>query len=119
MGSIIVHTLSKAFTKVITFSGVLAQWSLPVDFHFNADPSSFEVDNPYQNRVLRRYRIVSSKIEVQMECSLHCSYKFVCFDKRFYNESAMLTCPIHDSKRNRNVHFMAAKETKNNGIIKK
>ena len=52
------------------------------------------------------------------ERSLCCSYRVVCFDKRFNNESAMLTSPNHGRKRKK-VQFMAAKETKNNGIIKK
>ena len=38
MGSIIVHTLLKAFLKVVTLSGVLAVQSRLVDFRFNADP---------------------------------------------------------------------------------
>ena len=59
--------------------------------------------------------IVSTKIEVQTERSLCCSYRFVCFEKRFHNENAILTSPIYDSKR-KTVQFMA-EETKNNGII--
>ena len=38
MGSIIVRTLLKEFSKVVTFSGVLAVRGRPVDFCFNADP---------------------------------------------------------------------------------
>ena len=60
---------------------------------------------------------MSTKIELQTERSFYCSYRFVCFDERFLNESAMLTSPIHGSKRKK-VQFMGAKEKKNNGIIK-
>ena len=61
---------------------------------------------------------MSTKIEVQTERSLRCSYKLVCFDKSFLNEYAMFTSPMHGSNRNK-VQFIAAKETKNNGIKKK
>ena len=37
MGSISVHTLPKAFTKVVTFCAALAARGQPVDFCFNAD----------------------------------------------------------------------------------
>ena len=56
-----------------------------------------------------------TEIEVQTERSLRCSYRFVSFDKRFHNESLMLTSPIHGSKRNeKQWHY---KETDQNGII--
>ena len=38
MGSIIVRTLLKAFSKVVTYCGVLAMQGRPVDICFNADP---------------------------------------------------------------------------------
>ena len=66
---------------------------------------------------------MSTKIEVQTERWLCCSYRFVCFNKRFHNESAMLTgqfmganekSPIHDSKRNEKQWLN--KEAKQNGI---
>ena len=63
------------------------------------------------------YKIVSTKIELQTECSFCCSYRFVSFDEHFPNESAMLTSPTHGSKQKK-VQFMAAKEMKNNDIIK-
>ena len=43
MGSIIVHILSKVFTKVVTFSGVLMVRDRLVDFHFNADPVALKL----------------------------------------------------------------------------
>ena len=38
MGSIIVRTLLKAFSKVVTYCGVLAVRGRPVNIRFNADP---------------------------------------------------------------------------------
>ena len=47
MGSIIVRTLLKAFSKVVTFPRVSAVRGRPVDFRFNADPvSTREAGNP-------------------------------------------------------------------------
>ena len=76
MGSIIVYTLWRAFTKVATFCGVLAVRGRPVDFRFNTDPVAL--------------KLVTHTINVstmKARCSL--------------------------------VQFMAAKETKNNCVIKK
>ena len=52
MGSIIVQRLSKAFTKVATFSGVLAVRVQPVDFRFNADPVALKLVT--QNKIVFR-----------------------------------------------------------------
>ena len=38
---------------------------------------------------------VTVNSEVHTECPLCCSYQFVVLDKRFHNESAMLTCSVH------------------------
>ena len=43
MGSIIVQTLSKAFLKVVTFSGILDVRGRPVDFRFHADPVALKL----------------------------------------------------------------------------
>ena len=43
MGFVIVRTLLKAFSKVVTFSGVLALRGRPVDFRFNADPVALKL----------------------------------------------------------------------------
>ena len=44
MRSIIVLTLTKAFTKVATFSGVLTVRGRPVGFHFNAHPVALKLE---------------------------------------------------------------------------
>ena len=117
MGFIIVRTLSKAFSKVVTFSGVFAVRVRPVDFRFSADPVPLKLVT--HNKIgFRDVTGLSIKIEVQKKRLFCCSYRVVYFDKRFNNESAMLTSPNHGSERKK-VQFMAAKETKNNGIIKK
>ena len=45
MGSIIVHALSKTFSKVVTLSGVLAVRGQPDDFRFIADPVALKLVN--------------------------------------------------------------------------
>ena len=52
MGSIIVRTLLKAFSKVVIFSGVLAVRGRPVDFRFNADPVPLKLVT--QNKIVFR-----------------------------------------------------------------
>ena len=52
MESITVRTLLKAFSKVITFSEVLAVRGWPVDFCFNADPVPLKLVT--QNKIVFR-----------------------------------------------------------------
>ena len=65
MGFGIIHTLSKAFMKVVTFSGVLVLRGRPVDFCFNADPGALNF-------------VTHNKIVFRASYSGWCPPKFKC-----------------------------------------
>ena len=105
--------MSKAFTKVVTCSGVLALRGRPVDFSFNADPVAPKLVT--HNKIVFRAATGSRLLRLKCIRSGRCVEvtDSFCFDKRLHNESATLTSLIHGSKRKK-AQFMAAKETKNN-----
>ena len=108
MGSIIVHTLSKTFTKVITFSEVLAVGGRPVDFHFNVNPVALKLVT--HNKIV--FRAGMGSCLPRSKCERNARYIAVTDFFVLINVS---------TKRARcsSIRFMAAKETKKKGTIKK
>ena len=104
MGSIIVHTLSKALTKVVYNSAG----------HFNEDPVALKLIT--HNKIMFRAGTGSSLPR------LKCKQNALCVAVTdslvlIRNGSAMLTSSIHGSNWKRNEKQWHYKETKQNGII--
>ena len=74
MGSIIVRTLLKAFSKVVTCSGVLAMQGRPVDFRFNGDsvPLKFVTHNKIVFRAGTRLCLSKLKCKRNTPCVQGC-----------------------------------------------
>ena len=120
MGSIIVYTLSKTFTKVVTYSGVRAVRSQPIDFRFNADPVALKLV-AHNNTIV--FRDGTGSCLIRLKCKRNARYVAVTDSFLLINVSTMkvLCSPAQQfmAANEKNVQFMAVKETKNNGIIKK
>ena len=108
MGFIIVHTLSKTFTKVITFSEVLAVGGRPDDFHFNADPIALKLVT--LNKIV--FRVGMGSCLARLKCKRNACYVAV-------TDSFVLINVSTKRARCSSIQFMAAKETKSKGTIKK
>ena len=114
MGSVIVHTLSKAFSKVVTFSGDLAV--RPVDFRFSAGPAVLKLVS--HNKIV--FRAGTGLGLSRLKCKRNARCVAVTDSHALINVSTMkVRCsPVQFMAANEKSP-MVAKETKNNSIIKK
>ena len=124
IGSIIVHTLSKTFTEVLTFSEVLEVRCRPVDFRFIADQIALKV--VIHNKIVLRAGMGSCLPKLKSKRNSRCvavigsfvlinvsKIKARCSPVQF--TAANEKSSIHSSKRNKKQRRYNA--TKQNGII--
>ena len=131
MRAIIVHTLSKSFTRVATFSGVLAVQDQPVDFYFNADPVILKLVT--RNKIVFR----AARDRVHQDWTANGTLVLLQLQIRFFwwttlynpkwkrdahqsnSRQKAKKSPIHGTGSKRNEKQWHHKATKQNGIISK